>query len=115
MSEHFFKAGGVLKGTMTPPGDKSISHRAVMFGALSEGRSHYRNFLEGDDCLRTMQAFQAMGISIERKGREITLEGQGLGGLKAPAAMLDVGNSGTSIRLLMGILAGQRFEATLGG
>ncbi len=106
---------GLLKGIFTPPGDKSISHRAVMFGALSEGKSQYTNFLEGEDCLSTMKAFQAMGIAAEQNKGRLTVTGKGLHGLKAPAGMLNLGNSGTSMRLLLGILAGQKFEAVLTG
>lgn len=111
------KGGGRLEGTYTPPGDKSISHRAVMFGALAEGVSRFENFLQADDCLRTIQAFEAMGISVSLDSRSKVLEvqGKGLRGLKAPSLPLDLGNSGTSLRLLLGILAGQRFEAELKG
>ena len=106
-----------LKGNLIPPGDKSISHRAVMFGALSEGRSTYKNFLEAEDCLHTLSAFQAMGVAIYlKKGSgEISIEGAGLRNLKVPQSELYLGNSGTTMRLLLGILAGQRFEVTLTG
>lgn len=105
-----------LNGEFYPPGDKSISHRAVMFGALSQGKSTYTHFLQGEDCLHTMQAFQAMGIDIELDSAgKLTVHGKGLYGLTDPRKELYLGNSGTSIRLLMGILAGQRFEVTLSG
>jgi 3-phosphoshikimate 1-carboxyvinyltransferase len=116
MSSVLISRPGILKGEFIPPGDKSISHRAVMFGALSQGASSYTHFLQAEDCLNTMKAFQLMGIDIVLdKGGRITIHGKGLDGLKAPAKELYMGNSGTTTRLLMGILAGQRFEATLTG
>ncbi|MDO4435941.1 MAG: 3-phosphoshikimate 1-carboxyvinyltransferase [Cardiobacteriaceae bacterium] len=103
-------------GNLTVAGDKSISHRAIMFGALAEGTTHIHGFLEGEDCLATMRAFQAMGVSIEHHGEgEVTVHGVGLRGLRAPEHELDVGNSGTSMRLMAGILAGQAFSSTLVG
>ena len=111
------RGGGILQGECSPPGDKSISHRAVMFGALAEGRSRFENFLQADDCLRTVQAFQSLGISIQLDPARslIEIEGRGLRGLAAPEGQLDLGNSGTTLRLLLGILAAQRFEAVLTG
>lgn len=116
MSSVLISRPGILKGEFLPPGDKSISHRAIMFGALSQGASSYTHFLQAEDCLNTMKAFQSMGIDIylDPDGR-ITIYGKGLHGLKAPAKELYMGNSGTTTRLLMGILAGQRFEVTLTG
>ncbi|MBI3306783.1 MAG: 3-phosphoshikimate 1-carboxyvinyltransferase [Candidatus Omnitrophica bacterium] len=106
-----------IQGSLIPPGDKSISHRAVMFGALSEGESSYSHFLEAEDCLSTLNAFRAMGVPIDyQKGSgKITIHGVGLRGLKAPAGEIDLGNSGTSMRVMMGILAGQKFEVVLTG
>lgn len=106
-----------LHGSFCPPGDKSVSHRAVMFGALSEGESSYSHFLEAEDCLNTLEAFQAMGVSasLEKGKGKILIRGAGLRGLKAPIKDLYLGNSGTTMRLLLGILAGQKFEATLTG
>lgn len=106
-----------LEGQFSPPGDKSISHRAVLFGALAQGKSCFTHFLEAEDCLGTIRAFQSMGISTELKRGtgQLSIEGKGLRGLKAPAAVLDAGNSGTTMRLMLGILAGQPFEATLTG
>ncbi len=106
-----------IKGEFVPPGDKSISHRAVMFGALAEGQSFYSHFLQAADCLSTVQAFRAMGVSIALDAAlgNLTVEGVGLRGLKQPAGLLDMGNSGTTTRLLLGILAGQKIEATLSG
>lgn len=107
----------MLRGTWAPPGDKSISHRALMFGALGRGESVYTHFLEAEDCLHTLEAFRAMGVPIEwEKGSgRVRIEGVGLRGLKRPAKELYLGNSGTTMRLMLGILAGQRFEATLTG
>ncbi len=107
--------GGKLSGQLTVPGDKSISHRAIMLGAIAEGETNVSGFLQGEDTLATMQAFQQMGVSIERSGSNIRIIGVGLGGLKAPGKPLDLGNSGTSVRLLAGLLAGQRFDVDLTG
>ena len=104
-----------LKGTLTVPGDKSISHRAVMFGALAEGTTTIHGFLKGADCLSTIGCFQAMGIDIEEKEDTIYVHGKGLRGLQAPDGILDVGNSGTTTRLISGILAGQNFTSELSG
>lgn len=104
-----------LKGTLTVPGDKSISHRAVMFGALAEGTTTIHGFLKGTDCLSTIGCFQAMGIDIEEKEDTIYVHGKGLRGLQAPDGVLDVGNSGTTTRLISGILAGQNFTSELSG
>ena len=105
-----------VRGTVRVPGDKSISHRAIMLGALAEGTTEVSGFLEGEDCLATMRAFQAMGVEIVHHGAgRVTIHGAGLHGLRAPAAPLDVGNSGTSMRLLAGVLAGQPFDAVLVG
>jgi len=108
--------GGALHGTLQVPGDKSISHRAVMLGALAEGVTEVAGFLEGADSLATLAAFEAMGITVEHPGPgRLRVHGRGLDGLRPPAAPLDLGNSGTSMRLLAGLLAGQRFDSTLVG
>lgn len=104
-----------LHGKLTIPGDKSISHRAVMFGALAQGTTRITHFLEGADCLSTISCFQAMGIHIQKNKDEVLVEGKGLHGLKAPLDILDVGNSGTTTRLISGILAGQDFTSRLTG
>ncbi len=104
-----------LHGKLTIPGDKSISHRAVMFGALAQGTTRITHFLEGADCLSTISCFQAMGIHIQKNKDEVLVEGKGLNGLKAPLDILDVGNSGTTTRLISGILAGQDFTSQLTG
>ena len=104
-----------LKGTLTVPGDKSISHRAIMFGSLSEGTTTIHGFLKGADCLSTIDCFRKMGISIEEKDETIYVHGKGLHGLSKPEETLDVGNSGTTTRLISGILAGQDFDTVLSG
>ncbi len=110
-------AGRALRGEMTVPGDKSISHRSVMLGALSEGTTHVQGFLNGADCLSTIGCFRKMGIDIRlsEDETELWIEGKGLHGLRAPGEMLDCGNSGTTTRLLSGILAAQPFTAELTG
>ena len=97
------------------PGDKSVSHRAVMLGALAEGTTRITHFLEGADCLSTIRCFRQMGIEIEKKDDEVLVKGKGLHGLHAPDGVLDTGNSGTTTRLMSGILAGQCFESTIDG
>ena len=110
------QAGGCLKGQIRVPGDKSISHRSIMLGALAEGVTEISGFLEGEDSLATLRAFHAMGVAIDgpEDGR-VTVHGVGLHGLKAPSAPLDLGNSGTSMRLLSGLLAGQAFDVEVVG
>jgi 3-phosphoshikimate 1-carboxyvinyltransferase len=110
------EAGGALNGTIRVAGDKSISHRSIMLGSLAEGVTEVSGFLEGEDCLATMNAFRAMGVKIDHYGEgQVRIEGAGLKGLKKPAAPLDLGNSGTSMRLMSGICAGQDFDVTLIG
>ena len=104
-----------LHGEIDLPGDKSISHRVVFIGGISRGKTTGKNFLEAADCLRTVSAFQAMGIDIEIKDKKIVIMGQGINGLKKPKDELYLGNSGTTMRILPGILAGQDFETTLTG
>lgn len=108
--------GGKPTGTVRVPGDKSISHRSIMFGSLAQGVTEVTGFLDGEDCLRTMEAFRSMGVRIERlSDTALRVHGVGLQGLAAPAAPLDLGNSGTSMRLMSGLMAGQRFESILVG
>lgn len=104
-----------LRGEVTIPGDKSISHRSVMFGAIAKGTTEITNFLQGADCLSTIHCFQSMGIDIENTNKRILVHGKGLYGLKAPASVLNTGNSGTTTRLISGILAGQPFTSILSG
>lgn len=104
-----------LHGTLVVPGDKSISHRGIMLGAISEGTTHLSHFLTSADCLSTLAAFQQLGVHIERDGQDVTIHGVGLHGLKPSAQPLDMGNSGTTTRLISGLLAGQSFTSTLIG
>ncbi|MGE7905681.1 3-phosphoshikimate 1-carboxyvinyltransferase [Peribacillus sp. NPDC094092] len=104
-----------LRGSIAIPGDKSVSHRSIMFGALAEGETTVTNFLPGADCLSTISCFKQLGVHIEQDGQHVKIEGKGFNGLKEPESVLDVGNSGTTIRLMMGILAGQQFSAVLAG
>lgn len=104
-----------LNGEINIPGDKSISHRSIMFGAISEGTTTVTNFLTGDDCLSTISCFQKLGVEIIVEEEKVTIHGNGLEGLKEPSEVLDVGNSGTTIRLMLGILAGRPFLSTIMG
>ena len=104
-----------LQGTLRVPGDKSISHRSIMFGSLAKGKTTVRDILRGEDVLSTMQVFRDLGVTIEDDGQVITIHGVGFDGLKAPQNKLDMGNSGTSIRLISGVLAGQDFEVEMFG
>ena len=110
------KPGGCLHGRIRVPGDKSISHRSIMLGAIAEGTTEVSGFLEGADSLATLQAFRDMGVSIEGPhDGHVVIHGVGLRGLQAPQNPLDMGNSGTAMRLMAGILAGQAFESELVG
>ncbi len=114
--DFIIQPGGKLQGTVHVPGDKSISHRAIMLGALAEGTTHIAGFLNGEDCLATLAAFRAMGVNIRQPAEcEVVIDGVGLHGLQAPPHVLDVGNSGTSMRLMAGLLSAQRFDSTLTG
>ena len=104
-----------LKGTISVPGDKSISHRSIMLGSIAEGTTEVHNFLQGADCLSSIACFRQMGIDIENNGDIVRIHGQGLHGLKRPENTLDTGNSGTTTRLMSGILAGQNFDCTING
>lgn len=104
-----------LKGEVTIPGDKSISHRSIMLGSIALGTTEITHFLEGADCLSTIDCFRKMGVEIERKPSSILVHGKGLRGLTAPDSTLNVGNSGTTTRLISGILSGQNFATTLSG
>ncbi len=110
------RPGGALQGSLRVPGDKSISHRSIMLGSLAEGTTHVSGFLEGEDSLATLKAFRAMGVEIEGPDNgKVVIHGVGMQGLKAPQQPLDLGNSGTSMRLLSGLLSGQAFDSTLVG
>lgn len=104
-----------LTGTVTIPGDKSISHRSIMLGSLAQGTTEVHNFLQGADCLSSISCFQKMGIDIENHGSIVKIHGKGMHGLQAPTDTLDVGNSGTTTRLMSGILAAQPFTSTVNG
>lgn len=106
---------GALKGEVQIPGDKSISHRAVMLGSIARGATEISHFLSGADCLSTIHCFQKMGIEIEQSKDLVLVHGRGLRGLKAPRGILDTGNSGTTTRLICGILSGQNFSSVLSG
>jgi 3-phosphoshikimate 1-carboxyvinyltransferase len=116
MISFLIQPGGSLTGEINVPGDKSISHRAAMLGAIARGETRIRNFLEGEDALATLNVFRALGVTIDgpRDG-EVVIDGVGLHGLKASVSALDCGNSGTSMRLLCGLFAGQHFDCTLTG
>jgi 3-phosphoshikimate 1-carboxyvinyltransferase len=105
-----------LSGTVVVPGDKSISHRAALFGAIASGRTEITGYLEGEDCLNTLKAVRALGVLVTRKGPgHYLVDGAGLSGLREPEQVIDCGNSGTGVRLLMGVLAGQPFWTFLTG
>jgi 3-phosphoshikimate 1-carboxyvinyltransferase len=108
--------GGEVAGELTVPGDKSISHRALMLGGIAEGETEITGFLAGEDCLATLRALQALGVRIERpEPQRVRVSGRGMEGLTAAAAPLDMGNAGTAMRLFMGLLAPQTFDSTLIG
>lgn len=114
--EFLLQPGGRVSGVLRVPGDKSISHRSIMLGAIADGVTEISGFLEGEDALSTLNAFRAMGVKIEGPDRgNVRVYGVGLRGLKAPVGPLDMGNSGTSMRLLSGLLAGQGFDVTMVG
>ena len=104
-----------LNGSIRVPGDKSISHRSIIFGSLAEGETKVYDILRGEDVLSTMQVFRDLGVEIEDKDGVVTIQGVGMNGLKAPQNALDMGNSGTSIRLISGVLAGADFEVEMFG
>ncbi len=104
-----------LSGTIVIPGDKSISHRAIMFGAIAEGKTVVRNFLTGEDCLSTIDCFRKMGVEIHLNGEYVEVDGKGFEGLTEPIEILNVGNSGTTTRLILGILSGSSFHSCLIG
>jgi 3-phosphoshikimate 1-carboxyvinyltransferase len=110
------KPNGKLSGNLRVPGDKSISHRSIMLGSLAEGTTHVSGFLTGEDCIATMNAFRQMGVEIEGPvNKKVVIHGVGMQGLKAPQTELDMGNSGTAMRLMTGLLAGQHFDSILVG
>ena len=104
-----------LSGTITVPADKSITHRSIMLSSIAEGKSYVNNYLKSDDCLMTMNAFKQMGVNIEQKDGSLIIDGVGINGLKDPVKEIYAGNSGTTTRLLSGVLAGQKFSSTITG
>ncbi|HFD32655.1 MAG TPA: 3-phosphoshikimate 1-carboxyvinyltransferase [Gammaproteobacteria bacterium] len=113
---YIVEAGGTFNGEITVPGDKSISHRSIMLGSLANGKSEIEGFLEGEDSLATLRAFSEMGVEITGpENGKLTIEGVGMHGLEEPASPLDLGNSGTSMRLMSGLLSGQGFKTILVG
>ncbi|WP_353253791.1 3-phosphoshikimate 1-carboxyvinyltransferase [Salinisphaera sp. PC39] len=109
------RPGGRPRGELRVPGDKSISHRAAMLAAIADGETRVHGFLEGADCLATLRVFEAMGVTVTRQGGVLCIAGAGRDGLRPVAGALDLGNSGTSMRLLAGLLAGQAFDSVLTG
>ncbi|WP_373896167.1 3-phosphoshikimate 1-carboxyvinyltransferase [Virgibacillus sp. CBA3643] len=104
-----------LSGEIEVPGDKSISHRAVIMGALANGKTHVSHFLDGEDCMRTVQAFRSMGVTIEKQESTLIIEGRGIGALEEPKEPIYFGNSGTTARLMLGLLSGLPFFTTVYG
>ncbi|MGF2941823.1 3-phosphoshikimate 1-carboxyvinyltransferase [Enterococcus xiangfangensis] len=104
-----------INGMLTVPADKSISHRSIMFGAISQGKTTIHNFLRAEDCLSTVAVFKALGVTIQDDGKDIIVEGAGFRNLQAPEEVLNAGNSGTTMRLVLGILAGQSFTSKIAG
>ena len=115
MSNFVTSNSGPLSGSIKVPGDKSISHRSIMLGSIAEGVTRVSGFLEGDDSLATLNAFKEMGVQIQREGSNVTIQGVGMNGLKEPTKPLNLGNSGTSIRLMSGLLSAQTFDSVLCG
>lgn len=115
MSDYVVRPVHAFKGTIDLPGDKSVSHRSILFGAIAEGTTTVRNLLEGEDVLHTVAAFRKMGVAIRKKGRVWSVKGVGLKGLRSPKDILDCGNSGTTMRLMIGLLAGSNVNAALTG
>ena len=115
MTQFICKPGGRVQGSIRVPGDKSISHRSIILASIAKGKSHISGFLTGEDSLNTIRAFQQMGVMIERDQEQVEVCGVGMHGLNQPGVDLDMGNSGTAMRLLLGLLAGQNFDSRLIG
>ena len=116
MADYVVEPSAGITGRLRVPGDKSISHRALMFGAIASGTTQVTGFLEGEDCLSTLQAVATLGVTVRRPAAgDVLVEGVGLRGLRAPGRVLDMGNAGTAMRLFMGLLAGQPFDSELVG
>ena len=115
MTRFVCRPGGNLSGNIRVPGDKSMSHRSIILSSIAEGSSHISGFLQGEDSLNTIRAFEQLGVTIERDQDQVRVVGAGLHGLRKPQTDLDMGNSGTAMRLLLGLLAGQEFDSRLIG
>ncbi len=115
MSTRIITQASTLRGELTVPADKSVSHRSIMLGALASGTSVVRNFLRAEDPISTMNAFRMLGIDIQDSGSEVIIKGKGIRGLSEPANVIDCGNSGTTMRLMAGVLAGQPFFSVMTG
>jgi 3-phosphoshikimate 1-carboxyvinyltransferase len=115
MKSHTVQPARSIRGEISVPGDKSISHRSIMLGSIARGETRVRGFLRGEDNLATLNAFRSMGVDIDDDGETLSIKGKGLHGLAEPSDVLDCGNSGTSMRLMTGLLAGQRFFSVLTG
>src|SRR5271169_1631691 len=113
MKKLVVQPASAVKGVVIVPGDKSISHRSIMLGSLAYGLTQVENFLTSADCISTMNIFKAMGVQIKQKGTKLTIYGKGLNSLKPPKTVLDAGNSGTTSRIILGLLAGQPFTSRL--
>ncbi|MCP4233769.1 MAG: 3-phosphoshikimate 1-carboxyvinyltransferase, partial [Aestuariibacter sp.] len=115
MTYFLCSSGGPLTGEIRVPGDKSISHRSIILSSIAVGESRISGFLRGEDSLNTLRAFQAMGVSVKQTAQQVIVNGVGLHGLKQPETPLEMGNSGTAMRLLLGLLAGQSFDSVMTG
>ena len=116
MSNYLVHPASTVAGSIRVPGDKSVSHRSLMLGGIAEGVTEVRGFLESEDCLSTMKAMQALGVRIDRTGKqEVRVHGVGMKGLKGASHALDMGNAGTAMRLMTGLLSGQQFNSELIG
>src|SRR5665648_451472 len=111
----FIKPVSGVAGEITVPGDKSISHRAALLGGMAHGETHVSNFLLGQDCLSTLRCLKQLGVSWERQGNQVWIRGEGMQAWTEPTDVLDAGNSGTTSRLLLGVLAGSPFAVSLTG
>ena len=115
MANFIASPGDFLRGSIKVPGDKSISHRSIMLGSIANGVTNVSGFLEGEDTLATLNAFKDMGVKIKREGSNVTINGVGMNGLRPSLKPLKLGNSGTSIRLMTGLLSAQSFDSILCG
>ena len=115
MQKTISKTPKSIRKSIAIPGDKSVSHRSIIFGSIAKGKTEVSNFLTGEDCICTIRAFQALGVDIQEKGNKVFIDGLGLDSLKAPSQDIYLGNSGTGMRLLAGLFSGLNFKTTLTG